>query len=142
MALSDLLAGLKAEAAAEEAELEAETSEEVSRIDEAAQAEARMFQEGALRAPRASSRGRRSRGGRGAAGCRRRACVRRARRPFSECLAEVRRRLDAVRERLGVSHGAARAAAREPGGAPTATVLRVDPRDERLAAELLAELGR
>src|SRR5438094_10643210 len=49
MTLSDLLAGLKSEAAAEEARLDAETRTEVTRIDAAAQDEARILQEEALR---------------------------------------------------------------------------------------------
>ena len=45
MALSELLAGLKAEAAAEEAQLEAETRAEATRIRAAAEAEARTLHE-------------------------------------------------------------------------------------------------
>ena len=60
---------------------------------------------------------------------------------FRELLAEVRRRLDAVRESSSYP-AVLRALLRESLAAlPAATVLRVDPRDERLAADLLAELG-
>ena len=70
------------------------------------------------------------------------AAVRQAREEaFREFLAEVRRRLEAVRESSGYP-AVLRALLRESLAAlPAATVLRVDPRDERLAAELLAELG-
>jgi len=140
VALSDLLAGLKAEAAAEEAELEAETNAEVSRIDVAAQAEARLFQEEALRVVEGElaleAEARRARARLAAA-----AAVRQAREDsFHECLAEVRRRLDAVRNGSGYPT-VLRALLRESLAAlPTATVLRIDRRDERLAAELVAEL--
>ena len=60
---------------------------------------------------------------------------------FRECLAEVRGRLETVRH--GSSYPAVlRALLRESLAAlPTATVLHVDPRDERMAADLVAELG-
>ena len=141
MALSDLLAGLKAEAAAEEARLEAETSAEVTRIDAAAQGEARLLQEQALRVVEDELRGeaetRRAHARLAAA-----AAVRQAREEaFREFLADVRRRLDAVRDSSSYPT-VLRALLRESLAAlPTATVLRVDPRDERMAADLLAELG-
>lgn len=141
MALSDLLAGLKAEATAEAAELEAETTAEVIRIGEAAEAEGRVHHEEALRAVedevRRKAEARRARA-RLAAG----AAVRQAREDsFHECLADVRRRLGAVRNGPGYPT-VLRALLRESLAAlPTATVVRIDPRDERLAAELVAELG-
>ena len=141
MALSDLLAGLKAEAAAEEARLDAETRAEVTRIDAAAQAEARILQEQALRAVEDELRGeaeaRRAHARLAAA-----ATVRQAREEaFHEFLAEVRRRLETVRESSSYPT-VLRALLRESLTAlPAAAVLRVDPRDERLAADLLGELG-
>jgi len=140
MALSDLLAGLKAEAAAEEARLDAETRAEVTRIDAAAHAEARILQEQALRAVEDELRGeaeaRRARARLAAA-----ATVRQAREEaFHEFLAEVRRRLETVRESSSYPT-VLRALLHESLMAlPAATLLRVDPRDERMVAELLGEL--
>jgi V/A-type H+/Na+-transporting ATPase subunit E len=140
MALSDLLAGLQAEAAAEEAALEAETRAEVTRIGEQAQAEARLLREQALQADedelRREAEALRARARLAAA-----AAVRRAREDaFDELLVEVRGRLGALRE--SASYPALlRALLRESLSAlPAATSLRVDPRDERLAADLVAEL--
>jgi V/A-type H+/Na+-transporting ATPase subunit E len=140
MALSDLLAGLKAEAAAEADRLDAETREELARIDAAAHADARLFHEQSLRAVeddlRPEAETRRARARLAAA-----AVVRQAREDaFDECLVEVRRRLETVRE-SSTYRTVLRALLRESLVAlPAATVLRVDPRDERLAADLLAEL--
>jgi V/A-type H+/Na+-transporting ATPase subunit E len=141
VALSDLLAGLQAEAAAEEAALEAETRAEVTRIEDAAQAEARLLREEALRANEDELRPeveRRLARARLAAS----ATVRQAREDgFREFLAEVRRQLEIVRDNPSYPR-ALRALLRESLTAlPGATVLRVDPRDERLAEDLLAELG-
>jgi vacuolar-type H+-ATPase subunit E/Vma4 len=140
MALSNLLAGLQAEAAAEEAELEAETRAEVARIEERAQSEARTLREQALRADedelRREAEALRARARLAAA-----AAVLRAREDaFQELLAEVGGRLGALRE--SASYPALlRALLRESLTAlPAATSLRIDPRDERLAADLLAEL--
>jgi V/A-type H+-transporting ATPase subunit E len=141
MALSDLLAGLRAEAAAEEAQLEAETIAEATRIAAAAESEARLLREQTLRDLDDELRGvadaRRTRARLDAA-----AAVRQARDDsFQECLADVRRRLEAVRDSSRYP-AVLRALLRESLAAlPTATVLRVDPRDERMAAHLLAELG-
>jgi len=141
MTLSDLLAGLKAEAAAEDAQLDAETRAEANRIDAAAQDEARMLQEQALRAVedelRAEAETRRARARLAAA-----AAVRQAHEDaFHEFLAEVHRRLDAVRESPSYPT-VLRALLRESLTAlPAAGLLRVDPRDERIAADLLVELG-
>lgn len=141
MALSDLLAGLKAEAAAEEHRLDAETRAEVARIDTAAHADASMFHEQALRAVedelRRERETRQARARLAAA-----AVVRQAHEDaFRECRAEVRRRLETVRESSSYP-AVLRALLRESLALlPGATVIRVDPRDERLAADLLAELG-
>lgn len=140
MALAELLAALKAEAAAEEDRVDAETSAEVARIDTAAHAEADLFHKQALRAAedelRREAETRRARARLAAA-----AVVRQAREDaFHECLAKVRRRLETVRESASYPT-LLRALLRESLAAlPAATVLRVDSRDERLAADLLAEL--
>jgi vacuolar-type H+-ATPase subunit E/Vma4 len=140
MALSDLLAGLKAEAASERDRLDAETSAEVARIDAAAQADAHLFHEQALRAVedelQLEAETRRARARIAAA-----AVVRQAREDaFHDCLAEVRGRLETVRESSSYPT-VLRALLRESLAVlPAATVIRVDPRDERLAADLLAEL--
>jgi V/A-type H+/Na+-transporting ATPase subunit E len=140
MALSDLLAGLQAEAAAEEAELEAETRAEVTRIGEQAQAEARLLREQALQADedelRREAEALRARARLAAA-----AAVRQAREDaFHELIAEVGGRLEALRESASYP-GLLRALLRESLSAlPAATSLRVDSRDERLAADLVAEL--
>lgn len=141
MALSDLLEGLKAEAAAEDARLDAETRAEAARIDAEAREQARILQEEALRAVEDEVRGAaetRLAGARLAA----MAAVRQAREDaFQEFVTEVRGQLDATRD--SPSYPALlRALMRETLTAlPAADVLRVDPRDERLAADLLAELG-
>jgi V/A-type H+-transporting ATPase subunit E len=141
MPLSDLLAGLRAEAVAEAAQLEAETEAEVTRIDAEAQSEARRLREDALRAVEEEvcreADAVRARARLAAAGV-----VRQARDDtFRACLAEVRRRLEAVR-RDSTYPAVLEALLRESLAAmPTATVLRVDPRDEGTAAALVAELG-
>jgi vacuolar-type H+-ATPase subunit E/Vma4 len=141
MALADLLAGLEAEAAAEEAQLEAETSAEVIRIDAAAKSDARLLRKEALREVedelRREAEARRARARLAAA-----AAVRQARDDsFRECLEDVRGRLEAIRNSSSYPT-VLRALLRESLAAlPTATVLRVDPRDERVAAHLLTELG-
>jgi V/A-type H+/Na+-transporting ATPase subunit E len=140
MALSDLLAGLKAEAAAEEAQLEVETSAEVSRIEAAAESDARLLREDALREAeddlRREAEARRARARLAAA-----AAVRQAREDsFREFLDDVRGRLEAVRNSPSYPT-VLRALLRESLAAlPSATVVRVDPRDERMAAHLLTEL--
>ena len=141
MALADLLAGLKAEAAAEDARLDAETRAEATRIAAAAQDEARILREQTLRVVEDELRGeaetRRARARLAAA-----AAVRQAREDaFREFLAEVRRRLDAIRESPRYPT-LLRALLRESLTVlPAAAVVRVDPRDERIAADLLGELG-
>jgi vacuolar-type H+-ATPase subunit E/Vma4 len=141
MALSDLLAGLEAEAAAEEAQLEAETSAEVIRIGDAAQAEVHLLEEEALRGIedelRRETEARRARARLAAA-----AAVRQARDDsFQVCLEDVRGQLEVIRNSSSYP-AVCRALLRESLAAlPTATVLRVDARDGRLAAHLLTELG-
>ncbi len=141
MALADLLTGLKDEAAAEEARLDAETRAEVARIDAAARAEARQVRAQSLQAVddelRREAEARRARSRLAAA-----AAVRAAHEEaFDEFLAEVRRRLESVRG--GARYPAVlRALLQESVTAlPRAAVLRVDPRDARMAADLLGELG-
>jgi V/A-type H+/Na+-transporting ATPase subunit E len=141
MALSDLLAGLRAEAAAEDARLDVETRAAATRIDAAAHDEARILQEQALRVVEDELRGeaetRRARARLAAAALMRQAHEE----AFQEFLAEVRRRVDTVRESPTYPM-VLRALLRESLVAlPAAAVLRVDPRDERMAADLLAELG-
>ena len=141
MALSDLLAGLKAEAAAEDARLDVETRAEATRIAAAAHDEARVLQKQTLRVVgdelRREAETRRARARLAAA-----AALRQAREEaFQAFLAEVRQRLEAVRESPSYPR-VLRALLRESLTAlPAAAVLRVDPRDERMAADLLAELG-
>jgi vacuolar-type H+-ATPase subunit E/Vma4 len=141
MALSDLLAGLKEEAAGEEAQLDAETRAEVARIAAAAHDEAQQLDERALRAAeeefRVAAEALRANARLAAA-----AAVREAREAaFHELLAEVRRRLESVRESSAYP-AVLRALLHESVTAlPAATVLHVDTRDERMAADLLAEHG-
>jgi V/A-type H+-transporting ATPase subunit E len=141
MALSDLLAGLKAEAAAEDARFDAETRAEATRIAAAAQDEARMLQEQTLRVVedelRREAETRRARARLAAA-----ASLRQAHEEaFQAFLAEVRRRLDAIRESPSYPRVLGALLRESLTALPAAAVLRVDPRDERMAADLLAELG-
>jgi vacuolar-type H+-ATPase subunit E/Vma4 len=140
MALGDLLAGLEAEAAAEAARLEAETREEADRIVEAARAEARALQEQAARAGEAELR-REAEQRRALARLAAAAAVREAREDaFREFLADMRARLEALRESSKYP-AVLRALIRESSAAlPSATTLRIDPRDASLAAGLLGEL--
>lgn len=140
MTLVDLLAGLEAEAAAETARLEAATREEADRIVEAARAEAQVRQEQAAGAGEAELQ-REAEQQRALARLAAAAVVREAQEAaYRELLAEVRIRLDALREGPGY-RAVLRALIRECLAAlPAATVLRVDARDEKLAAELLGDL--
>lgn len=140
MALSNLLAGLRAEAAAEKAQLEAETRAEAIRIIDAARAEARTLQEQALRAGegelREEAERRRARARLAAA-----AAVRQAREEaFHEFLAEVRQRLDAIRDSASYPDVLRALLSESLTALPDATMLRLDPRDEQVAARLLTEL--
>jgi vacuolar-type H+-ATPase subunit E/Vma4 len=141
VALVDLLAGLKAEAAAEEAALEAETREEVERIGEEARAEVRLLREQVVRAVEEEVGGEADRR-RASARLAARAAVRQAHEEaFRDFLARVRQGLDALRDSVSYP-SVLRALIRESLTAlPAANVLRVDPRDERLAEHLLGELG-
>ena len=140
MTLVDLLAGLEAEAAAETARLEADTRAEADRIVAAARAEAQALREQAARAGENELQ-REAEQRRALARLAAAAVVREAHeQAFQELLAEVRVRLGALRERRDYQ-AVLRALVRESLAAlPAATVLRVDARDERLAAELLGEL--
>ena len=70
------------------------------------------------------------------------AAVRQARdESFQECLAAVRRRLETVRDSSRYPAVLGALLRESLAALPTATVVRVDPRDERMAADLLAELG-
>jgi vacuolar-type H+-ATPase subunit E/Vma4 len=140
MALVELLAGLEAEAASDAARLAAETGQEVSRILEAARAEAGVLLERAAAAAdrevQAEVEQRRARARLSAA-----AAVREAREEaFREFLAAVRGRFAALRD--GAEYPSVlRALIREGATAlAAATVLRVAPRDERLASELVGVL--
>jgi V/A-type H+-transporting ATPase subunit E len=140
MSLADLLAGLEAEAAAETAGLEVETRIEEERIVEAARAEARSIQEQALLAVEDEVR-QEAEHQRALARLAAADAVREAREEaFRELLAEMRARIDTLRDDAAYP-SVLRALIREGLAAlPAATVLRVDPRDERLAADLLDEL--
>ena len=140
MALVELLAGLEAEAAAETARLEAETRAEAERIVEAARSEAQALREQAARAGENELQ-REAEQRRAAARLAAAAVVREAHeQAFRDVLAEVRARLEELRERPGY-RALLRALIGECLAAlPAATVLRVDARDERLAAGLLGEL--
>jgi vacuolar-type H+-ATPase subunit E/Vma4 len=140
MALENLLAGLKADADAETARLEAETQAESDRIVDNARAEARLLQEQAVRADerelRQEAEQRRANARLDAA-----AGLREAREElFQEFLTEVRTRLSALRDRPDY-RDLLRALIRESLHAlPVATILRVDRRDEPLARDVLEEL--
>lgn len=140
MTLVDLLAGLEAEAAAETAQLEADARAEADRIVEAARAEAEELREQAARAGEAELQ-REAEQRRAQARLAAASAVRQAHeQAFRELLAEVGIRLGALRE--GDAYRAVlRALVSESLAAlPAAAVLRVDARDEKLAAELLGEL--
>jgi V/A-type H+/Na+-transporting ATPase subunit E len=140
MTLVDLLAGMEAEAAAEAALLEAETREEAARIVEAARAEALTLQEQAAAAGEAALQ-REAEQRRALARLAAAAVVRGEREnAFRAFLAEVHARLDALRGSAAYP-SLLRALIRESLAAlPDAMALRVDPRDERLTADLLGEL--
>jgi V/A-type H+-transporting ATPase subunit E len=140
MTLVDLLAGLEAEAASETARLEAETREEADRIVEAARAEARALQEQAVRAGEAELR-REAEQRRALARLAAAAAVREAREDaFREFLAEVRARLDLLRRSSGYPSVLRALIGESRLALPAATTLRVDPRDQLLATDLLVEL--
>lgn len=140
MALSDLLAGLEAEAAAETAQLESDTREEADRILAAARAEAREIEKQASRAGESElqleAEQRRARARLESA-----AALRLAREEaFQELLAGVRAELAALREHAGYRAILGALIDETLAVLPGATVIRVDPRDARLAAALIGGL--
>jgi V/A-type H+-transporting ATPase subunit E len=112
----------------------------VSRIEAAAQREADRIRDEALEEVEGEAR-READALRARARLAASAVVRRARdESFRECLAEVRQRLEAVRS-SATYPAVLRALLTESLAAlPGATMLRVDPRDAALAADLVAEL--
>jgi V/A-type H+-transporting ATPase subunit E len=140
MALENLLAGLKAEAAAETARLEEETQAEADRIVQEAREQAGRLQEQAVRSQEREVREEAERR-RAHARLESAAALREVReQAFQELLGEVRQRLGTLRERPDYP-ALLRALVREGLTAlPVASTLRVDPRDEGLADELLREL--
>jgi V/A-type H+/Na+-transporting ATPase subunit E len=142
MALSKLLAGLEAEAAAETARLDRETRNEADRIVEAARGEARALEEQAAsdageRELRLDAERRRARARLETA-----AALRAAREEaFQGLLAEVSAKLDALRERAGYRAILRVLIGESLAALPGATVLRVDPRDEGLATDIADELA-
>jgi vacuolar-type H+-ATPase subunit E/Vma4 len=141
MTLADLLAGLRSEAEAETALLEAETREQANRIRAAARAEASVLREQIVLAAEDDIRKEADRR-RAAARLAVAASVRVAREKlFLDFRTTVSRRLDELREDERYP-AVLRALLEESLAAlPAATSLRVDPRDERLARQLLAERG-
>jgi vacuolar-type H+-ATPase subunit E/Vma4 len=141
MTLADLLAGLRSEAEAETALLEAETREQANRIRAAARAEASVLREQIVLAAEDDIRKEADRR-RAAARLAVAASVRVAREElFLDFRTTVSRRLDELREEERYP-AVLRALLEESLAAlPAATSLRVDPRDERLARQLLAERG-
>jgi V/A-type H+/Na+-transporting ATPase subunit E len=141
MALAELLTALETEAATEAARLEADAASEARGIVAAAQAEAHAMKERAARADEDELE--RELAQRGAAGRLAAARLLREAREesFRTLLARVRDRVGTLRDDSAYP-GVLRAAIRESVAAlPDATTLRVDPRDERLATELVDELG-
>ena len=141
MTLADLLAGLRSEAEAETVLLEAETREQANRIRAAARAEASVLREQIVLAAEDDIRKEADRR-RAAARLAVAASVRVAREElFLDFRTTVSRRLDELREDERYP-AVLRALLEESLAAlPAATSLRVDPRDERLARQLLAERG-
>jgi V/A-type H+-transporting ATPase subunit E len=140
MALENLLAGIKAEAAAEGARLEADTQAEAARIVQDARAEARLLQKQAEAAGeselRQEAEQRRANARLDAA-----SALREGREEaFQELLAELRTRLLAVRQRPDYSALLGAFVHESLAVLPVANTLRVDPRDEQLARDLLGEL--
>jgi len=140
MALKDLLSALEADADAESERLRAKTDAEASRVVESARLEARTLEEQAARADdaefaRALER-RRAEARLAAAAIRRDA--------YESCVETLR---GALRDRLGVLRETDEYRAVFRGlleesitAVPTASLLRVDPRDEQLARAILHEL--
>ncbi|HEU5362249.1 MAG TPA: V-type ATP synthase subunit E [Gaiellaceae bacterium] len=141
MALKDLLTALEADAAAETERLHAETEAEAARIVESAQLEASSLEQQAARADEADLahvlERRRSEARLAAA-----ATLRDAHEASVETLQDaLRRRLAALRGTEAYP-GVFRALLDEGLAAvPSASVLRVDPRDAQLAREIVRELN-
>jgi V/A-type H+-transporting ATPase subunit E len=141
MALKDLLTALEADAAAETERLRAETEAEAARIVESAQLEARALEQQAARADDAALaqelERRRSEARLAAAGTRRD-----AHEASVEALqGALRRRLAVLRE-TDAYPGVFRALTEESLAAlPSASLLRVDPRDAQVARDVVRELN-
>jgi len=141
MALAELLAALETEAATEAARVDDEAATEARQIVEAARAEAHAIEERTARSAADSLE--RELAQRGAAARLAAARLLREAREesFRTLLAQVRERVRTLRDD-GAYPDVLRTALRESVAAlPDATTLRVDPRDERLAAELVDSLG-
>jgi V/A-type H+-transporting ATPase subunit E len=141
MALEELLASLETEAAEETARLESATQLEADRIVEEARAEARALRG---RTPRDGEGEALEEAGRRRAGARLEAAaaLREAHEEaFQAFLEDVRAHLAGVRERPGYPAVLAALAREGLAALPAASSLRVDPRDEAPARELLGELG-
>jgi V/A-type H+/Na+-transporting ATPase subunit E len=140
MALEDLLAALEADAAAETARLRAETDAEALRIAETGELQARALEEHAIQANEAELlrevERRRSAARLAAAATLRdehEACV-------ATLQAALRRRLESLRESDGYP-AVLRALIEESLAAiPSASLLRVDPRDVELARGIVRDL--
>lgn len=141
MALSKLLAGLEAEAAAEQVRLETEAREQAARIVEDARTEARALEDEASRAGESDLQ-REAEQRRARARLEMQAALRGAREEeFQHLLAEVRARLAGLREQAGYRASLRALIGESLAALPGATVLRVDPHDEQPAADLVAELN-
>jgi vacuolar-type H+-ATPase subunit E/Vma4 len=141
MALEDLLTALEAQAAAEAAELEHDAREEARAIVEGARREARALTERAARADEHDLE---------LDLAQRRAAVRLAvaatlretrEETFRTLVTAVHMRLTTLRASAGYPEMLRYAIEESLAALPTATALRVDPRDERLAIALLEQLG-
>lgn len=141
MALKDLLTALEADAAAETERLHGETEAEAARIVESAHLEARTLEQETARADEArlarELERRRSEARLAAAGT-----LRNAHEASVETLqGALRRRLAALRG-TDAYPGVLRALIEEALAAvPSASLLRVDPRDAQLAREVVRELN-
>ena len=141
MALAELLAALETEAATEAARLEGDAEDEARRIVEAARAEALAIEERTARADGEELERELAQHGAAARLAAARLLREAREESFSTLLEQVRERVRTMRDDDAYP-GALRVAIRESVAAlPDSTTLRVDPRDERLAAELVGELG-
>lgn len=141
MALEELLAGLESEAKAAAARANEQARDEASRIIEAAWVEARAIEDDAARSEEheivIEAVRRRARARIAAA-----AALREAREEcFGLLLAEVRARLELLRSSDSYRSVMRSLIVESLEALPSAAVLRVDARDEVLAARMLAELG-